>query len=330
MHYRNFGNTDLRVSEIGFGAWAIGGPAEAGGMPIGWSNTDDATSIAALERALDLGINFYDTADFYGLGHSEALIGRVFGNRPDVIIATKVGQRLDEQGGIAVDYRKDYILRACEESLRRLRRDQIDFYQLHIARMVHLQDGACIETMEALRDSGKIRYWGLSVNTYTPDPEGDFLIERSLGHGFQLVLNVLNQRAVPLLRRAGAAGYGIIVRMPLQFGLLTGKFNRHTTFPPDDHRSFRLTPAVLAAALPALAPLRELAERYGVSQTDIALAFILSFPEISTVIPGIRTPGQAERNSSLPVRLTEADRDYLLSLNADHFAPVLALMQTVG
>ena len=106
--------------------------------------------------------------------------------------------------------------------------------------------------MESLRASGKIRFWGLSLNTFHPEPEADFLMERGLGHGFQLVLNIINQCAVPLLAKAAAKGYGIIARMPLQFGLLSGKFSRASTFPPDDHRAFRLTPAILEQSLPAL------------------------------------------------------------------------------
>ena len=131
MKYRRFGKTDLNISEIGFGTWAIGGPAMAGEIPIGWGDVDDRTSIKALKKALDLGINFYDTADFYGLGHSEELLGKLWSNRKDVIIATKVGHRLDADNNIFLDYSYDYIMKACEDSLNRLRRESIDFYQLH-------------------------------------------------------------------------------------------------------------------------------------------------------------------------------------------------------
>ena len=324
METRPFGNTGLRVSAVGFGAWAIGGPVTAGSQPIGWGRVDDAESEAALRRALECGISFVDTADFYGLGHSEELVGRVLGNRSDAVVATKVGQTLGDHGEAAVDYSKAYIVAACESSLRRLHRDTIDFYQLHSARLTHLEEGGCIEAMESLARAGKVRYWGLSLNTFQPAPEAEHLMERRLGHGFQLVLNVLNQRAVPLLERAAELGYGVVARMPFQFGLLTRKFTTATRFAPDDHRSFRLTPAFLADALAALAPFWSMAEARGVSAAALSLGFAASFPGVSTVIPGIRTPAQAEANAAplLPVspveraelcRLFERDLDALLA-----------------
>src|SRR5882672_9890589 len=130
MQYRNFGNTDLRVSEIGFGAWAIGGGAMIGNTAIGWGDANDEESLKAIQRAVELGINFFDTADVYGLGHSEQLIGETLGNNKDVIIATKVGN-VSRNSEFTVDYSRDYILKACEESLKRLKRETIDYYQLH-------------------------------------------------------------------------------------------------------------------------------------------------------------------------------------------------------
>ena len=132
MNYRKFGNTDLIVSEVGFGAWGIGGPSMAGDIPIGWGEVNDDESINALRKSFDLGINFYDTADFYGLGHSEELIGEVFGNSDKVIIATKVGHRLNNDNSIALDYSKKHILHACESSLKRLKRDSIDYYLINV------------------------------------------------------------------------------------------------------------------------------------------------------------------------------------------------------
>lgn len=307
MEYRRFGNTDLSVSVIGFGAWAIGGPAQIGDMPIGWGPTDDADSIASIHRALDLGINFFDTADFYGLGHSEDLLGRTIANRPDVVIASKLGQRVSPENTIVADYSKSWVLEACEQSLRRLRRDTIDFYQLHIARMAHLEQGDCIEAMHQLVAEGKVRYWGISLNTFYPEPEARFFLERNLGHGFQLVLNLINQRAAGVIEQARTAGYGIIARMPLQFGLLSGKFTEHTTFNKDDHRAKRLTPEVLRTALESLTPLRDMAAQYGISQASLALSFVAGYPGISTVIPGIRTPEQAEMNARAVIGLAPED-----------------------
>ena len=314
MQYRNFGKTDLRISETGFGAWAIGGPAMAGKTPIGWGEVNDRQSVEAINKALDLGVNFFDTADFYGLGHSEELLSRALGGRKDLVIATKVGHRLTEQQEIRQDYSKAYILQACEASLRRLRRDSIDLYQLHAARMPDLENGECLEAMDLLKQQGKIRYWGLSLNTFEPAPEADWLMERGLGHGFQVVLNVANQRGLPVIRRAGKNGFGIIARMPLQFGLLTGKFDKSTRFPDNDHRAFRLPPDLLADALDALEAAWPLCEKYGTDKTGLAMGFILSHPEVSTVIPGIKTAAQAVENTRAPVTLSPEDLDALWRL----------------
>ncbi|GAA4470075.1 aldo/keto reductase [Nibrella saemangeumensis] len=329
MNYRSFGRTDLQVSEIGFGAWAIGGPAFAGTMPIGWGETDDTTSEKALHRAFDLGINFYDTADFYGLGHSEELIGRVFGNRSDVIIASKVGQKLGDNK-VEIDYSKAYIMQACEDSLHRLRRDTIDYHQLHIAKVAHLEQGECIEAMEQLQQEGKIRYWGISLNTFAPEPEADFFLTHQIGHGFQVVFNILNQHILSYLPNMQAQGYGIIARMPLQFGLLAGKFDTSTTFDANDHRSFRLTPELIETSNKALQPVWELARQYGVSPAELSLSYILSFPEISTIIPGIRTPEQADKNTKGLVQLKPEDKAFVMQQYETAFRPVVEMMRRQG
>lgn len=299
----------------------------AGATPIGWGEADDATSLRALARAVDLGITFFDTADFYGLGHSEELIGRALGNRPDVVIATKVGHRLGQGDEIVLDYSSRHIIQACEASLKRLNRERIDFYQLHSARLSHFRETDCLEAVERLRDQGKIRAWGISLNTFAPEPEADFLLERGLGHGFQAVLNIINQRALPVIRRAAAAGYGIIARMPLQFGLLAGKFSEQTTFPRSDHRSFRLPPAILSPALTALRDPWSLADRLGMSRTSLSLSFCAAFPEVSTIIPGIRTPAQAEENIAAVRPLRIEDRRILESMYPDLFEPLVRLME---
>ena len=330
MENRLFGKTSLRVSVVGFGAWGIGGPAMAGSTPIGWGTVDDETSIRALETAFERGITFYDTADFYGLGHSEDLIGKTFGSRPNVVIATKVGHRLNNDGTIALDYSRQHIITACERSLKRLRRDWIDYYQLHSARVEHLEQGECIEAMENLKANGKIRFWGLSLNTFHPEPEADALMAMGAGDGFQLVLNIINQRAVPLLAQAAAKGYGIIARMPLQFGLLSGKFSRTTSFSPDDHRAFRLTPAILEQSLPALETIWPVADRLRITKACLALSYCASIPEVSTVISGIKTPEQAIENSGPLLQLSDADRSLLRSFVERAGAEILALMETQG
>lgn len=326
MKLRKFGNTDLEVSEIGFGAWAIGGGAMVGNTAIGWGDADEETSKKAIYKALNLGINFFDTADIYGLNHSEKLIGEYLGNRTEVVIATK-GGNVAREGKFTTDYRKEYLLEACEASLKRLKRETIDYYQLHTARLDDLQQGECLEAMELLQEQGKIRYWGLSLNTFQPIPEADFLMAKGLGNGFQLVLNILNQTATPVLQKAAEKGYGIIARMPLQFGLLTGKFDKGVDFPENDHRKGRLTQEVISAYKEATEPVWQLCEKYEINKTQLALSFILSFQEVSTVIPGIRTPEQAVKNTQGLVKLEEADREFIENID---FSEVLKRIQHQG
>jgi aryl-alcohol dehydrogenase-like predicted oxidoreductase len=330
MKYRKFGRTDLSVSEIGFGAWAIGGNAIVGGTPIGWGPADDNTSIAAIRKALDVGINFFDTADFYGLGHSEELIGKELRNNKEAIIATKVGHRaIDDK--IQVDYSKDYIIIACEKSLRRLKRDFIDYYQLHSARMQHFENEQCIEAMELLKKQGKIRHWGLSLNTFHPEPEANYLMEKKSGSGFQLVFNLINQKALPLMEASHGKGYGVIARMPLQFGLLTGKFTEDATFAKDDHRSFRLTKEIISRTNKILEQkVWTLCEKYNTSKTSLALSFILSFDPVTTVIPGIRTPQHAIDNTKGIMTLDKNDVEYLTGIYNSDWKEIVELMEKQG
>lgn len=331
MKTRQFGKTDLLVSEVGFGAWAIGGPAMAGTIPIGWGPVDDKVSIAALEKAADLGINFYDTADIYGFGHSEEIIGQAFGNRDELFIATKVGQKLGVDGKIIWDHTKAYIQAACEASLRRLKREAIDFYQFHVARVTQLEQGECIEAMELLQKQGKIRYWGISLNTFDPEPEAEFMFQHQLGAGFQLVFNIFNQRALSIIEKAHRENYGVIARMPLQFGLLTGKFNRDTKFAADDHRQMRLTPEVLPMALDFLEEdVWPLKDKYHIPATTFSLSFILSFPEISTVIPGIRTPEHVLQNTHKLFQLDAEDLELLIQLYHQKFYKLIDVMERMS
>ncbi len=298
----------------------------AGETPIGWGSINDLVSIKALRKAVDQGINFFDTADFYGLGHSEELIGDVFGNSDQIIVASKVGHRLKDNE-IALDYSKKYILSACERSLKRLRRESIDYYQLHSARVVHLEAGECVEAMELLKAQGKIRYWGISLNTFDPFPEAEFMFKHDLGSAIQVALNIINQRAVKIIERASQKGYGIIARMPLQFGLLTGKFNVNTRFSKNDHRHFRLKPLILERALKELEVVWSLSDKSHLSRTQLSLSFVLSFPEISTVIPGIKTPEQAVANTSGLVELDEDSKKFLSDLYEKKFDGLIELME---
>ena len=329
MQYRKFGSTDLLVSEIGFGAWAIGGGAMIGNTPIGWGDADDAVSEKAIYTALDAGINFFDTADIYGLGHSEEILGKTIGNKKEMIVATKVGN-VSRNEQFTVDYSKEYMLKACDGSLKKLKRNVIDYYQLHSARTVHLQNGECIDAMQQLQQQGKIRYWGISLNTFDPLPEAAFFIDNKIGNGFQLVLNLLNQKTLSLLKQSSENGYGIIVRMALQFGLLTGKFDKDVNFATNDHRKNRLTKEVIDISNEALEPVWALCKKYNCGKTQLALSYILSYPEVSTIIAGIRTAEQVRLNTTGLFRLDNDDRVVIEQLGATDFVQVMDLIQKQG
>jgi aryl-alcohol dehydrogenase-like predicted oxidoreductase len=185
--------------------------------------------------------------------------------------------------------------------------------------------------MELLQQQGKIRYWGQSLITFSPEPEADFLIDAGKGHGFQLVLNLINQLAVPVMQNAADRGYGIIARMPLQFGLLSGKIKPSDIFPPDDHRSKRLTPAIIQNTLDVLrTEMVPVAKQYNTTLAGLALSFILGFKEVSTVIPGIRTPEQVHMNTKHLVKLSQTDHAYLASLYEVKWKPVLEMIRLQG
>jgi aryl-alcohol dehydrogenase-like predicted oxidoreductase len=328
MQYRKFGTTDLTVSEVGFGAWAIGGDAMIGNTAIGWGPADDTVSAEAIHAALDAGINFFDTADIYGLGHSEELLGKALQNQ-EVIVATKAGN-VSRNNEFTVDYSKNYITRACEQSLKRLKRNSIDYYQLHTARLKHLEEGECIGAMQALQQQGKIRYWGISLNTFAPQPEAEFFMKNNLGSGFQLVLNIINQRALGIIKQAGEKGYGVIARMPLQFGLLAGKFSTDTVFESTDHRRNRLTPQIIEEANNALGPVWELCHKYNISKAQLAMSYVLSYKEISTVIPGIRTKEHVTANTGNLTPLDEEDLKLIESYGPALFSPLMHSIEQQG
>jgi len=165
MQYRILGTTGIRVSEIGFGAWAIGGTAEASGMPLGWGKSSDDDSLAAIRRARELGVTFFDTADSYGFGRSESLLGIVLSRRrQDAVIATKVGVVRTSSGELRKYFSKQHIFHAVAGSLKRLRSDYIHVCQLHNPTLDHLHRGEIQEAMEQLQDAGKIRFWAVSIS----------------------------------------------------------------------------------------------------------------------------------------------------------------------
>jgi aryl-alcohol dehydrogenase-like predicted oxidoreductase len=184
--------------------------------------------------------------------------------------------------------------------------------------------------MELLQQQGKVRYWGQSLITFAPD-EANYLMNVGKGNGFQLALNLINQLSVPVMQKSSSMGYGIIARMPLQFGLLTGKIKPAHIFKPDDHRSKRLTPTIIQQTIDVLrTEIVPIAKQYNTNLAGLALSFILGFNEVSTVIPGIRTPEQVKQNTGFLVRLSSADHQYLCSLFEIRWKPVLELIRQQG
>jgi aryl-alcohol dehydrogenase-like predicted oxidoreductase len=295
MHYRKLGKTDLTVSEIGFGAWAIGGAADAGGTPLGWGRANDDESLAAIRRARDLGVTFFDTADSYGYGRSESLLGIVLSRRrEEVVIATKVGVVRDAEGRARKDFSREHISHAVDGSLRRLRTDYIDLYQLHNPTLADLRRDDIHEAMSRLQEVGKIRYWGVSVTT--PD-EGMEIVSRGWGYALQVLYNVLNQApAKELFPMAKEKGYGIIARVPLASGLLSGKFRPDTLFAKDDVRQNFLTPKRLEEVLPRVDEAKSIIGGTARSLAEGALRFVLASDAVSTTIPGMRNVRQVEMN----------------------------------
>ena len=295
MQHRTLGNTGIRVSEIGFGGWAVGGAAEASGTPFGWGRTNDDESLAAIRRARDLGVTFFDTADSYGFGRSESLLGIVLSRkRQDVVIATKVGVTRSADTALRKDFSKQHIFSAIDGSLRRLRSDYVDLYQAHNPTIEQLRREEIQEAMERLQEIGKVRYWGISIST---NEEGIEIINRGWGHALQVLYNVLNQSpANELFPLAKEKGYGIIARVPLASGLLTGKFRIDTAFPADDVRQNFLTPKRLEEALRRVDEVKSIVGGGAKSLADAALQFVLANDAVSTTIPGARNVRQVEMN----------------------------------
>jgi len=289
VNRRTLGRTGLSVSEIGFGAWAIGGNA----FGNSYGATDDAESTRAIRRAFELGCNFFDTADVYGHGHSESLLGAALHDvRDQVFIATKVGGNFYD-GDVHTDFTPAYLRFAVESSLGRLRTDRIDLLQLHNPPMRLISDRATYEPLEEMKGEGLIRFYGVSVH---PPEEGMAAVQATLPDTVQIVYNLARREAEDtFLPTAQAATVGVIAREPLANGFLAGRYHADSTWQRGDIRSRMPRPYV--AQLSALGQrVRELAEKSGMTASQLALKFVLDRTEIACAIVGMKTVQQVEED----------------------------------
>lgn len=289
MKTRVLGRTGLRVSEIGFGAWAIGGNAHGNS----YGPTADADSIDAVRRAIDLGVTFFDTADVYGWGHSEELLGQALvGRRDEVLLATKVGGDF-YHGGVRMNFDPGYIAFALERSLKRLQTDRVDLYQLHNPPAEMMGDPATYDVLEGLKAEHKIDHYGVSVH----EPfEGRLCIEAGRPEVLQIPFSLFRQESIEeLFAEARKANVGIIAREPLGNGFLAGKIRPDARFPPGDIRHH--WPASMIEARAMAAERLSFLARPGRTMAQAALRFVLAFPEISVTIPGAKTATQVDENA---------------------------------
>ncbi|MFN3323054.1 MAG: aldo/keto reductase [Bryobacteraceae bacterium] len=299
MRFRELGRTGIQVSEIGFGAWGIGGKQ--------WLGGSDNESLAALRRALDLGCNFIDTALAYGDGHSEELVGQVAREAGErIYIATKVppmNRLWPARPGISIDqvFPYDYILRSTEQSLRNLRRDFIDLQQLHVWNPEWIDRDDWRRAFEDLKRSGKVRAVGISINNHDPDSALE-LVRSGLIDAVQVIYNIFDQtpeqNLFPLVQQMNV---GVLARVPLDEGSLTGTITAATQFDPDDFRAYyfrdgrkREVEQRVKRLIEDLAPLN-----LPGTLPEIALRFCLSHPAVSTVIPGMRKVRNVESSCSV-------------------------------
>jgi aryl-alcohol dehydrogenase-like predicted oxidoreductase len=306
MRYRNLGRTGWKVSEISFGAWAIGGT---------WGKDDDRESLAALHRAIDLGVNFIDTADVYGDGHSERLVGKLRRERSEkIIVATKAGRRLSPH--TADGYNKRNLTQFIDRSLRNLRTDCLDLLQLHCPPTDAYYRPEVFEALDSIVKAGKIRYYGVSVERVE---EALKAIEYRNVQTVQIIFNMFRHRPAELFfAESKRRKVGILARVPLASGMLTGKMTRQTKFSDDDHRKFNrhgeafdrgetFSGVDYETGLEAVEPLKKLVP-VDATLAEFALRWILMFDAVTCAIPGAKRPNQVEQNiraSSLP-RLTRS------------------------
>ncbi len=294
MEYRELGRTGWKVSAISFGAWAIGGT---------WGPVEDKDSLAALNHAVDLGVNFFDTADVYGDGRSERLLARLRREQSEPIhIVTKAGRRLNPH--VASGYNRENLTAFVERSLKNLETEALELVQLHCPPTEVYYMPEVFGILDDLVKQGKIRYYGVSVEKVE---EALKAIEYPNVQSVQIIFNVFRQRPADLFfAEAKRRKVGILARVPLSSGMLTGKMTRSTAFTADDHRAFNrhgeafdrgetFSGVDFEAGLQAVEELRPLVPQ-GMTMAQFALRWILMFDAVTCAIPGAKRPDQAEDN----------------------------------
>jgi len=322
MEYRIAGRTGIRVSAVGFGLWTI--------STTWWGIEDESHGLDLLRQAYDLGITFFDTADTYGNGKGETMLAEALGPvRQHIVIATKFGydfyrhgEKRTGQRELPQDFSPSYVRFAVEESLRRLRTDYIDIYQLHNPRMWAIDSDELFATLEDLKSEGKIRAYGAALGPAIGwEGEGLAAMRRRHVGTLQIIYNMLEQDpGRRLLATAEEEGVGVLVRVPHSSGLLEGKFTPETVFPPTDHRSHRPR-EWLTDGLKKLEKLTFLTEGTGRTMGQAAIQFILASPAAASVLPNIYDAGQLREFAEAPDTppLTQEELDRVAVLYEDNF-----------
>jgi aryl-alcohol dehydrogenase-like predicted oxidoreductase len=302
MKYTKLGPRGPLVSTIGFGAWAIGG--------MNWGKTDDEVSKNALRKAIENGLTFIDTADVYGFGHSENLIREVIeemGVKDKIVVATKAGNDFYNTndnddigyGPIRQNAGYDYIISAAEKSLKRLNVEALDILQLHSPDTEKLQRDEPWLALEKLKQDGKIKHAGWSVQSFGETSQA-FLLDdhRDLLDVIQVRYNLLEREAEEVLfKKSEEYGIGVIARIPLLFGFLTGKFSKDAIFDAEDHRSMNLSSDKLKTYLTQLEKMQPLYDKYPEqTKAQLALRFCITHPAVHVAIPGAKTDKQVLDN----------------------------------
>lgn len=325
MKQRVFGRSGVKVSEIGLGCWQLGG--------ADWGDVKESDALATLQAAVDIGVNFFDTADVYGLGRSESIIGQFLKYcSTEIFVATKIG-RFPDPGWADDNFSLSAFRSHTEASLRRLGVEALDLIQLHCIPIDVLKDGEVFEWLRILQQEGKIKHFGASVESMD---EALLCLQQDGLASLQIIFNIFRQKPIQaLFNQAKHKGIALIVRLPLASGLLTGKFNKTTNFPENDHRNYNSDGQAfnigetfaglpfgkgveLADALKPIVP-------SGLTMSQMALRWCLDYDAVTVAIPGAKNPQQATANataSDLP-GLSDQEHEQLKAFYEKNVAPYI-------